>query len=99
MGRKANAETVFEPAPAGNHAAHCYGVVDHGDQVSEYNGKVSRPAPECSLWFALCYEFQENNAPFTVLSILKMSVNPKIGDRKGENSNYHQAVEALYADR
>lgn len=66
----------FDIAPAGNHVAICYGVVDLGEHEQEWQGKVSLKHRVRISW-ELCDELMSDGRPFSISKEYTLSLNEK----------------------
>lgn len=73
--------TTRTPAPAGTHVANCFGLVDLGTQVSNYDGKETR-RHQVWIWWELADEVTEDGKPVTVGGFYTISLHEKATLRK-----------------
>lgn len=73
--------TARTPAPAGTHVAVCFGLVDLGTQVSNYEGRETK-RHQVWLWWELADETTEDGKPVTVGGFYTMSLHEKSTLRK-----------------
>lgn len=73
---KSNGGGDFPLAPAGNHVALCYAVVDLGEHESEWQGKTTWKRRVRLAW-ELCDEVMEDGRPFSVSKEYTLSLNEK----------------------
>lgn len=66
----------FEQAPAGNHVARCYRLIDLGTQHGTFEGKETIRNQVMITW-ELCDELIEDGKPFIVSAFLTNSLNEK----------------------
>lgn len=71
----------FELAPAGNHVARCYAVVDLGMQTRTWNNVESEKRIVRISW-ELCNELMEDGRPFSVSQNYTLSLGEKSNLRK-----------------
>ena len=70
-----------EPAPAGTHAAWCFGLIDLGTQVGDFNGE-RKVAHKAWLWWELADEKQADGKPFRIGGFYAVSLHEKSNLRK-----------------
>lgn len=73
--------TARTPAPAGTHVAVCFGLVDLGTQVSNYEGRETK-RHQVWVWWELADEVTEDGKPVTVGGFYTVSLHEKSGLRK-----------------
>ena len=71
----ANGDGDFELAPAGNHVARCYAVINLG--MVEQGGKYPGIYHKARLSFELCSEHMKDGRPFSVSEHLTASLSSK----------------------
>ncbi len=69
------------PAPAGTHVAVCFGLIDLGTQVGNYEGKDTR-RHQVWIWWELSDEVTEDGKPVTVGGFYTISLHEKATLRK-----------------
>ena len=70
-----------EPAPAGTHAAWCFGMIDLGTQTGQYEGR-QRSTHKVWIWWELAEERQADGKPFRLGGFYSVSLHEKSSLRK-----------------
>ena len=70
----------FVQSPPGNHVARCFGCIDLGTQIGEYQG-VPNKAHKVMIRWELSNEPMEDGQPFSVMKIFTASLHEKAGLR------------------
>lgn len=86
MKAPANEQKTYEPAPAGNHVARLYRVINIGTVEEEYNGEV-KSLNKVLLTFELCNKKREftpgeGEKPISISREFTFSMSPKANLRK-----------------
>jgi len=81
MSLTATDTTTYTPAPAGNHVAICYGVVDLGTQKNTFDD-AKGPKPKVRLLWELHGELKDDGTLFTIGASYTNSLNEKASLRK-----------------